>query len=248
MALMYKYYKWSSLVTTCMTIADFIWWALLIDNGSFLPEKIAPLAVGYVIWAYASSFIQEANNFITETSQTGILEQIYLCPSPFYLKLISRFIAGMIYWTFENMLILGTIMLFCSITIPLKWAALFVFLCTLFGIIGFALIMAGMGLIFKKSQSFSYMMMNILLFLNGSILPLEKMPYWLQLISNTLPTTQGIYVIRNIIFHNYSLLQTIQDGSFVLLIFNSIIYFMAGWLIFSLCQKYAQNKGIIGHY
>lgn len=245
----YWYYKWTSLINTLMNIADFIFWALLLDgSGILVPEKIAPLAVGYIIWQYASSFIWDTSYFITESSQTGILEQIYISPTPFYLKIISRFCAGLVFWTCENILVITILKLLCPIVIPLKFSALFVFIITLIGIVGFSLILAGIGLIFKKSSSFAYLMLNILLFLNGSILSLDKMPKSIQYLSKTLPTTQGIEIIKKIIFDNISLQELIWNGSIFLLILNSIIYFILGWSILYYCQNLAREKGIIGQY
>ncbi len=248
MGLMHWHYKWSSLVSAFMTVADFIWWMLLIDGGVLIPEKLAPMVVGYFIWSYASYFIYEANYFIVDSSQTGILEQLYLTPTPFYIKLISRFAAGILYWTLELSAIMAVLMVICPITLPIQSSSLLIFLIILFGITGCALILGGIGLIFKKSQSFAYLMINVLLFLNGSILPLEMLPSWVQYISKTLPTTQGIIVLRNSMFEHQPLTAALADGSLLLLVLNSACYFIAGWLIFRYCEKKAQRDGILGHY
>lgn len=247
-AIMYKHYKWTSLVNTCMTIADFIWWCLLIDGGILIPEKIAPLVVGYFVWAYAQYFIYEANYFITESSQTGVMEQIYISPTPFYIKLISQFSAGIIYWTSELLLVYIVLLLICPVYIPINFLSVIIFLITLIGIIGFALIHSGFAFIFKRSAAFAYLLVNLLIFLNGSILPLEKMPYWVQILSKTLPTTQGIEVLRNIIFHKHTLLQITLDGSLFVLIINSSLYFIIGWFVLGKCENLALEKGSIGHY
>ena len=137
---------------------------------------------------------------------------------------------------------------FCPVHIPFSIAGLIAFLITILGIAGFGLILAGMGLIFKKSQPFAYLLNNLLLFFNGSILPLEKMPVWVQIASKTLPTTQGIAVLRNITFNHHTLANTIADGSLILLMLNSAFYLVAGCAVFMYCERWAQKNGILGHY
>lgn len=246
--IMYWHYKWNYLINAFNTTCDFIFWILLIDGGALIPEKIAPLIVGYLVWYYANYFIYDANHFIIDNSQTGVLEQIYLSPTPFYGKLISRFFAGMIYCSLELTFVLTVLSFWWTIRIPLTAGILVTFLITLCGIAGFALMLAGLGLIFKKSSPFAYLINNLLLFFNGSILPLERLPVSIQILSKSLPTTQGIAVLRALIFHNQTLLHTLRDGSFLLLCLNSIFYFALGCIIFKQCEKWAQRNGSLGHY
>ena len=148
----------------------------------------------------------------------------------------------------ELSLVVASLLIFCPLHIPLNFPAIVAFILTLVGIAGFALILAGTGLIFKKSGPFAYLLNNVLLFFNGSILPLEKMPKAIQLLSKTLPTTQGIAVLRNMIFKHQSLASALADGSLIILIFNSAIYMTIGIAVFMYCEKWAQKNGILGHY
>lgn len=248
MGILAWHYKWSSLVSAVGTAGDFIWWMLLIDGGVLIPEKIAPLVVGYVMWIYANYIIYDANYFIIDSAQTGVLEQVYVTPYPFCVKLISRFFAAAVFCSFDLVLVALALLIFCPIAIPFSFGAALAGLVTLVGIAGFALILAGMGLLFKKSGPFAYLLNNILLFFNGSILPLEKMPFAIQFLGKTLPTTQGIAVMRNMIFHHQSLASAFADGSFLLLMLNSTFYMALGVALFIYCEKKAQNNGILGHY
>ncbi len=247
-SIMYWHYKWNYLTNAFNTAADFIFWMLLIDGGTIAPEKVAPLIVGYLIWAYANYFIYDANSFIIDSSQTGVLEQVYLSPAPFYFKLISRFFAAMIFCSIELGLVMSALLIWWPLKIPLSIGAFITFFISLIGIAGFALMLAGLGLIFKKSGPFAYLINNILLFLNGSILPLERMPVWVQIISKTLPTTQGISVLRALIFNNQTLIEVVRDGSLALLTVNSLFYLALGCIVFKRCEKWAQRTGTLGHY
>ncbi len=249
MTILYWHYKWNSLVNVLMTASDFIWWMLLLDGGTINPEKIAPLAVGYIIWIYANYMITDANNFIVETSQTGILEQIYLSAVSLSRQLVARFAASFILCTIELCFVTTVLMFyFPTIILPYSIPAFIIFCITIMGIAGFAFMIVGFGLIFKKLQAFTYMVTTLLLFLNGSILPLETTPLWVQWLSKTLPTTQGIAILRSMLFHGQRMSTVIQDGSLLLLLINTIAYIALGLAILYLCERYAQQQGIVGHY
>jgi ABC-2 type transport system permease protein len=248
MSALYWYYRWNSLINILMTAADFIWWMLLLDGGITQSEKIAPLIVGYFIWIYANYIITDTNNLITETSQTGVLEQVYLSTASLAPQLMARFAAGALMCTAELFAVTAVLKLFFPVSIPWSLQAFPVFLITITGIGGFALIIAGIGLIFKKSQAFTYMIANILLFLNGAIVPVENLPTWIQWLSKTLPTSQGIIVLRELLFKNRSLANVITDGHLLLLIINTTIYLTLGLAILRYCERYAQRHGIVGHY
>lgn len=247
-AQMYRYYKWGNLVNLLMTIADFIWWMILIEGGTFNATKIAPLALGYVVWAFANYIIYDANNVMSEMAQTGVLEQLYISNTQLHHLLLIRCIAATIVCSIEQLLVLIAVFLVFPVSIPLSFSLLILGILTLMGIFGFAFMVAGIGLIFKRSQPFCYMINNILLFLNGSILPIENMHPIVQFISKSLPTTQGIYLMKQLCFEGQNLQHMFMDGSIAILSINSLMYLTAGWLIVSYCQRYAQEKGIIGHY
>lgn len=248
MSYMYWHYKASYIINALMTTADFIWWMLLIDGGTLVASKIAPLAIGYITWIYANYIIYDANYLMIETSQTGVLEQIYLSAVPLYLHLLGRFAAGAIICTLELAVMMLLLFYFFPVHIPVSIFGVAILVITIIGICGFAFMIAGIGLVFKKSQSFCYMLLNGLLFLNGSVLPLESMPIWVQYISKTLPTTQGITVLRAALFDGETLAQSLKNGSLIVLIANSIFYLVLGWFVLRRCEIYAQEQGIIGHY
>lgn len=236
-SIMYRYYIANYVINAIMIAADFIWWMLLIDGGKIISAKMPPLILGYIIWAYANYITYDSSDFIAEASQTGVLEQIYISSQSLTLQLICRFLADAAFCSLENILIVGSLVLVFGITIPLGLIHILIFLITIIGIFGFALAIAGLGLIFKRIKAFTYMINNLLLFSNGSILPLENMPHILQTICKTLPTTQGIITLKAITINNM-----------FLLIIHSIIYLVLGIVILKACELYAKNQGIIGHY
>jgi ABC-2 type transport system permease protein len=91
-------------------------------------------------------------------------------------------------------------------------------------------------------------MQNGLLFLSGALLPVEAMPEWLAAIARTLPSTQGIVVLRRVVLDGQSLASVWQDGSLIWLIVHSAIYLTVGCLFFSVCEQIAKKQGSLGQY
>jgi ABC-2 type transport system permease protein len=102
--------------------------------------------------------------------------------------------------------------------------------------------------VYKQSGSFANLIQNGLLFLNGSILPVDNMPGWLSGLARTLPSTQGVVVLRQVVLKDRSLAAVWRDGSLVWLVVHSAAWFAAGWLIFGLCQGIAKRQGSLGQY
>ena len=138
--------------------------------------------------------------------------------------------------------------LLLNIRIPLRLEALPALLLTLIGVFGFGFIIAGVTLIFKQVESFSNLLNNALAFLNGSFLPVSAMPAWMAVIAKTLPSTQGIIVIREIVLDGKSLTTTWVEGSLVELTLHSAIYFLVDWSVFAVCERTAKNRGSLGQY
>jgi ABC-2 type transport system permease protein len=113
---------------------------------------------------------------------------------------------------------------------------------------GFGFILAGATLVLKQVESFSNLFQNILLFLNGTMLPVASMPGWLAAISHTLPSTQGVVVLRRVVLDGQSLAAVWQDRSLIWLLVHSAVYFATGWFVFAYCERTAKAQGSLGQY
>ena len=89
---------------------------------------------------------------------------------------------------------------------------------------------------------------KINLFLNGALVPIDRFPVWLQAFAKLLPSTQGIIVLRNVLIEGRSLPEVWQDGSLVMLLVHSTVYFVGGWLVLKWCERIAKQQGTLGQY
>jgi ABC-2 type transport system permease protein len=239
----------ANLLTYVLTLGfGFVGIGFLIGGGTLDPGQLAPVLIGYLVWYYAMSLVSDVSLGLRTEIDAGTLEQMSMSPVPIGVVLFGRVLTNLITTTVQVLLIGGGLVLFMGIRIPLRWEGLPVLALTLLGVTGFGLAVAGGMLVFKRFESFSNLIQNTLLFLNGSIVPVAAMPDWLAAVARTLPSTQGIIVLREVILDDRSLGSVWQSGSLMWLIVHSVIYLAVGWMIFACCERVAKEQGSLGQY
>lgn len=240
----YKFNVISELITLGIY---FLGTALLMNYGNTNLEEFGPSLIGYIVWVY-SSYILKVSLILTLEGRSGTLEQMYM--SPVHPALI--FIGASISTIVSSTMMIGAmsviIMYLCSIHIPLQLAVIPILFIILVGLIGFGLCIAGMALLYKNVAGLIDLIDNLLFYLSGSMLPIEQLPIWIQKIAHTLPTAEGIIVLRAVLFESKSLTMLITNGQLFSLLSNSGLYFIGGLMLFIYCEKIAKKRGKLGQY
>lgn len=240
----YKFNVMSELITLGIY---FLGTALLMNYGNTNLEDFGPSLIGYIIWVY-SSYILKVSLILTLEGRSGTLEQMYMSPVHPALIFIGASISTIISSTMMIAIMSFIIMALCSITIPFHIAALPILIIILIGLVGFGLCIAGMALLYKNVAGLIDLIDNLLFYLSGSMLPIEQLPVWIQKIAHTLPTAEGIIVLREILFESHSLGMLIKNGRLFVLLVNSGLYFIGGLILFIYCEKIAKKWGKLGQY
>ena len=144
-----------------------------------------------------------------------------MSPLPTGMLMLGRSLASLFVSFFMVGMAAVVLVLLLGISLPITWTALPVFLLTMGGLYGFAFILGGATLVFKQVEALANLMQNALLFLNGALLPVDRLPGWMEAFAKTLPTTQGIIVLRQVLLDGQTLGQVWQEGSLVGLVINS---------------------------
>jgi len=241
-------YRANALVSILTVGFVFIGIGFLMGGGQLESDSMGFMFLGYLNWFFAQGAISDLSYGIRSEMNAGTLEQMSMSPAPIGVILLGRATSSLI-WN-AMILIVQSVGLFIllKIRLPMRWEGILILLITLIGTYGFSFILAGATLVFKQFESFSNLFQNVLLFLNGTLLPTAVMPAWLAAISLTLPTTQGVVVLRRVVLENVSLAAAWQDGSLMWLMVNSLVYFVLGWLVFSYCENVAKRQGSLGQY
>jgi ABC-2 type transport system permease protein len=241
-------YKVGQLTGLATLAFVFVGIGFMMGDGALDSEEMSPFFLGYLAWMYTMSAIGDLSWGLRREMNAGTLEQMSMSPAPVGLILIGRVLTNFLISTGE-VLLLGIVMsLLVGMQVPMRWEGVAVLALMLVGVFGFGFMIAGAVLVFKQIESLANLVQNALLFLNGSMLPVEAMPGWMAAVVRTLPSTQGVVVLRKVVLGGQSLASVWQDRSLVWLVVHSAVYFAAGWLVFGFCERVAKEQGSLGQY
>lgn len=241
-------YRFNIITQLITVMLIFIGASFFVGKGSFDPQQMPTMLIGYTVWFYARIVIIYTSGDLVSEASAGTLEQMYMSPMPVELLLLGRMLAIFISTTFlvlfPTLILVGLL----HIAIPLHWEAIPVLLLTLLGFFGFTMLLTGAALVFKQIDALGDLVQNLMLFLSGSLVPVSFFPSWLGVIARTLPTTQGIVVLREVLISGTTLAEAWRNGGLPWLLVNSLAYCLAGWLFFKVCERFARRQGTLGQY
>ena len=241
-------YRANTVIELLTLVFVFVFISYFAGGGEIDSERLPGSLLGFLVWYYAAFAISSMSGGITGEASIGTLEQFYMSPVPTWLVFVGRVIATFVKGT-AMVALLGVILaMILPVTLPLELAALPPFALTMVGLFGFGYAIGGLTLVFKQISSVSGLLTNVLLFLNGALLPVHHFPAWLETIAVFLPTTQGIIVLRKVVVDGASLTAVWEDGSMVFLAVQSILFLVVGWALFNVGERVAKRSGTLGQY
>lgn len=258
---MFRRYYIDSLAEIISYLILFIGLSFTILNNQLSEENILfQLIIGIFVWYIGINAIAVFTFILQEEMQLGTLEQIYLTRTSLTKMLCGRacatFLFDAIGGIFLSSLTIIVVSIFSgSISLTelslssVNWFGIMVILLlTMIGIYGFAFILAGLSIVFKKISAITVILNYIFLFFTGITLTGNKLPITLDWFSKILPITWGITNLKNLAIEQYSLQEMFSSIEFYYLMFNSIVYLIIGLVTFKYLLKIAKKDGSLGHY
>ncbi len=241
-------YKFNTITMLVRLSLFFVLISLVIGGGALERERLEETLLGFIIWFYAAIAISNMSYSLTEESQSGTLEQMYMTPAPTGVVILGRAFSSLAMGTSMVALIAIGLILALGIRIPIRWEGLPLFALTMMALFGLGFIIAGTTLLFKQVNQFSNLVENFLLYLSGALLPVHDLPGWLESFSKFLPTTHGIIALREVLLDGGSLGDIWSNGILGWLLLSSAAYFIIGFTIFKIFERIAKNRAMLGQY
>ena len=241
-------YRANTAIELLTLVFVFVFISYFAGGGELDSEMLPGSLLGFLLWFYAAFAISSMSSGITGDASIGTLEQLYMSPMPTWLVFVGRVIATFVKGTVMVALLGIVLAMVLPVTLPLELAALPPFALTMVGLFGFGYAIGGLTLVFKQIGSVNNLLTNVLLFLNGALLPVHHFPPWLETVAVFLPTTQGIIVLRKVVVDGASLIAVWEDGSMVFLAVQSVLYLAVGWALFNVGERVAKRRGTLGQY
>jgi ABC-2 type transport system permease protein len=241
-------YRYNSLAEMLQRSIVFLAIGFFLGMGTIDPQQMAFVLPGWMMTFYARIILFQVNDSIAGEAMTGTLEQMYMSPVSSGLLLLGRAFAILIVATITVFLSAAVLVLLVGIRLQLSWDVLPIVALTLTGLFGFSFLLGGAALVFKNVRAIADLLQDLILFVNGTVVPVALMPAWLQTIGLVFPTTYGITLMRRVALEDVSLSSLLVDGSLLTLLAHSAVYLLGGWLIYALCERAARQQGTLGQY
>ncbi|KAB3534148.1 ABC transporter permease [Alkaliphilus pronyensis] len=211
------------------------------QNNFALMDSLEGFLIGYALWFLAIGAFSDTAHSIIDEARKGTLEQLYMTEIPFTWLLISKNLVSTVFFLLLFVFIIIMQMQITGIALNLDLLSISITLfISLFSLYGIGLILAGLGLVFKRIQNLlgaaQFVIVGIMV-LSPTTIPFVKF----------LPFVYGRELIMNIMREGYSVFNfTIIDWSF--LIGNSVIYMLVGLYGYKLSERQVLKRGMLGQY
>ncbi len=218
-------------------------------NWQFDSAAVSSLIVGYA--AYMFWYLQSAKLFwrLVGEIQSGTLEQVYLSPLPAWVVAAAgRVLATVLETTFVTAVLIAVVLVVTPIHLFLRAEALVPAFLVLVGSVGYSLMEGGITLIWKRVELFHELALGLVTFLNGALLPLDRLPAWMADIGRFAPVAQGVVGLRSLLVGGNTSLPSSGDGSLPWLLGIGVAWLLLGIAVFTLGQASARRTGSLGRY
>jgi ABC-2 type transport system permease protein len=223
----------------------------IIGGGRFVGEVLAMTLVAYL--AYSVSYIASLRmvSGVLEEMYTGTLEQSLLSPLRPWVASTGRLAAAMVEALAVtavvgafNLTVMFTVQ---DVELPLRASALVPLGITVVDIAGFALLFGALALVVNSIGAVIHVVQNIILMLNGAIIPVFVFPGWLEVGAKVfIPSTLGVDATRQILVAGDGLGQVWAGGTLPLAVVHAAVLLVAGWVAYQAAIRRGLREGRLG--
>jgi ABC-2 type transport system permease protein len=258
---MFKRYYIDSLAEIVSYLILFVGLSFTILNNHLSTENaLFQLIIGIFIWYVGINAIAVFTFILQEEMQLGTLEQIFLTRTSLTKMLCGRAFATFLFDSIGGIVLSCTTIIVVNIfsnsislsdfiIVNVSWVGvLLVLVLTMIGIYGFAFILAGLSIVYKRISAITVILNYIFLFFTGITLTGNTLPPVLDIVSKILPITWGITNLQNLVIGHSTIQDLVGSNIFLYLVMNSAIYLTVGLFIFKLMLKVSKKDGSLGHY
>ena len=212
------------------------------------PDYVAFVVLGTAFYGIASGALEDGGNAIYEEESNGTWELLSLAPFNRFVWMFSKTLASLLTGFIEFFTVLALGAFFFS-TVP-TWGGLLVALAgivaTLLALQGFGFLMAALGLVWKQPYAVAFLLSPPLILLSGMIFPVQALPAWLHPLSNAIPLTHGLAIVRDAILLDRGFVELAPV--FGRLALSGAAFMAVGYAAFRALETRARTLGVLGQY
>jgi ABC-2 type transport system permease protein len=212
------------------------------------PRAATWLFIGMATFTYTYLHVQKMFWRLLAEIQAGTLEQTYLSPLPSWVHVVGgRVLAAVA----ETAVVVAALYVATSLIVPLDlhWRidALLPLVLMAIGAAGLALIVAGITLVWKRVQMLNDLVLLMVMFFSGAVLPLDELPTWAEAVSTPLFMTHAVAGLRTTMLDGAAL-PISGTGGLAWMLGTAAAWFALGLTIFRVCERIAKRRGSLSHF
>lgn len=239
--------NWGTLVPElAVLVVFFLMLQLLLGGGSLVPALYASTLLGFAAYAIAYIVTLKMVAGTLEEMNSGTLEQVHLSPLPSWALSLGRLASAAIEAAGLTALVSLGLILVLGIRFSYRPDALVAVALTILDVAGFGLLLGALAIRVSSIGAILHVLQGIIVFLNGTFVPISAYPGWLQLVARIIPTTLGVEVSRKILLQGGSLESTWSDRSLAWLLLHSAVILVAGATLYQLAIRRGLREGGLG--
>jgi ABC-2 type transport system permease protein len=241
-------------VTSIFSIAVLYYIGKLVDEAQFpFLQAYGGSYFGFIVigMAFSAYFGISINTFfgnIRDGQLTGTLEIILASPTRLFTFLFSSALWSFIYTTIRVSvyIFIGILAFDLEIGSVNIFAALVIFILSIFCFVGVGIIIASLVLVVKRGESAVKIMLGASSVLSGLLFPIDLLPPLLQKIAHFLPLTYTYRGLRLSILEGYSFAQL--QGDMAVLFAFAVFFILISVIAFPYAVSSAKVRGSLAQY
>jgi ABC-2 type transport system permease protein len=231
-----------------LALAAFTYLAIqfFIGGGELVDELIPPTTLAYVTYLFTYYVLLKVVSGLLEEINTGTFEQTHIGPLPSWALSLCRVGAAMVQGAAVSLVVAAGFIVGLDVAFPLRWQALIPIGVTVLDVVGFALVIGGLALTIASIGAVLHVIQGLVMFLNGSLVPVETLPGWLEVVARLVPSTLGIQATREVLFQDASLASAWSDGDLSLAAVHAAAMLVLGWAVYQWNIRRGLANGRLG--
>lgn len=212
------------------------------------PSYVAFVVLGVAFSGLATSSLEDGGNAVYEEESNGTWDLLSLAPFNRFVWMFAKTLAGLLtgFVDFFAVLALGSLVFHVTPTAHGLAVAILGIVLTVLALQGLGFVMAALGLVWKQPYAVAFILSPVFVLLTGMMFPVAALPRWLQPVSEAIPLTHGLRIVRDAVLLDRGVMQLLP--SFGMLMLTGAALMLIGFTSFRFMEKKASELGVLGRY
>lgn len=212
------------------------------------PSYLAFVVLGVAFNGLAMGALEDGGNAIYEEESNGTWDVLSLAPFNRFVWMFAKTLAGLLtgFVDFFAVLALGAVAFRVAPTMHGLGVALLGIALTLVALQGLGFLMAALGLVWKQPYAIAFILSPVVILLSGMMFPVAALPGWAQALSNVIPLTHGLHIVREAILLDRGVADLAP--AFLRLAASGAAFMAVGFAAFRSMETRARDLGVLGRY